>query len=115
VSVVDERGREVLARRIDNSPAAFCGLLDELGGDLRVVVEATYGWEWLVGLLNGRECDLRLSHPQRTRAIATARIKTARVDANTLAQLLRADFSPESYIAPQQLRICATCCANAQR
>ena len=52
VSVVDERARKVLARRIDNSPAAFCGLL-ELGGDLRVVVEATYGWEWLAEFAEG--------------------------------------------------------------
>src|SRR5204862_1433914 len=83
---------------------AFCALLDELGERVRVVVEAAYGWEWLVELLQARGCDVRLAHPLRTRAIATARIKTDAVDARTLALLLRADFLPEAFIAPQEQR-----------
>ena len=35
----------------------------------------------------------------RTKAIASARVKTDAVDARTLAHLLRADLLPEAYIA----------------
>jgi transposase len=40
----------------------------------------------------------------RTKAIASARVKTDAVDARTPAHLLRADLLPEAYIAPRELR-----------
>jgi transposase len=40
----------------------------------------------------------------RTRAIASARVKTDAVDARTLAHLLRTDLLPEAYVAPRELR-----------
>ena len=48
--------------------------------------------------------ELHLAHPLRTKAIASARVKTDAVDARTLAHLLRADLLPEAYIAPRELR-----------
>ena len=48
--------------------------------------------------------ELHLAHPMRTKAIASARVKTDAVDARTLAHLLRADLLPEAYIAPRELR-----------
>ena len=59
------------------------------------------GWPELLEH-EGRE--LHLAHPLRTKAIASARVKTDAVDARTLAQLLRADLLPEAYIAPRDLR-----------
>jgi transposase len=44
------------------------------------------------------------AHPLRTKAIASARVKTDAVDARTLAHLLRADLLPEAYVAPRELR-----------
>src|ERR687887_404011 len=48
--------------------------------------------------------ELHLAHPLRTKAIASARVKTDAVDARTLAHLLRTDLLPEAYIAPRGLR-----------
>jgi transposase len=45
-----------------------------------------------------------LAHPSGCKAIAAARLKDDRVDARTLAHLLRADLLPEAWIAPQQVR-----------
>jgi transposase len=104
VSVVDERGEELLSRRLVNDPARFRELLAGLGADARFALEATYGWEWLAELLEGEGRELHLAHPLRTKAIASARVKTDAVDARTLAQLLRADLLPEAYIAPRELR-----------
>lgn len=72
--------------------------------DPRVAVEATYGWEWLVELLEDHGISHVLSHPARTRAIATARVKTDAIDAETLAQLHRTGFLPESHIASRGMR-----------
>ena len=41
-----------------------------------------------------------VSHPKKTRYIAEARIKTDRVDSRALAELLRLNLLPESYVPP---------------
>jgi transposase len=69
-----------------------------------VAFEAAYGWGWLVDLLEELELEPHLVHPSRCKAIASARLKNDKVDAATLAQLLRADLLPEAWIAPQQVR-----------
>ena len=104
VAVIDDEGTETLSRRITNDPATFLELLAELEGDSRIALEATYGWEWLADALQDAGYELHLSHPLRTKAIASARVKTDAVDARTLAYLLRADLLPEAYIAPRELR-----------
>jgi transposase len=69
-----------------------------------VAFEAAYGWGWLVELLEELELEPHLVHPSRCTAIAAARLKNDKVDAATLAQLLRADLLPEAWIAPQPVR-----------
>jgi Transposase len=69
-----------------------------------VAFEAAYGWGWLVELLEELELEPHLVHPSRGKAIASARLQNDKVDAATLAQLLRADLLPEAWIAPQATR-----------
>jgi transposase len=104
VAVIDDQGRELRSRRIINDGQTILALLAEIDGDCRVALEATYGWEWLADLLQDAGYELHLAHPLRTKAIASARVKTDAVDARTLAHLLRADLLPEAYIAPRELR-----------
>src|SRR5215217_6271943 len=104
VAALDEHGGELFSRRIANDPDTFVALLGELDGESKIALEATYGWEWLADLLEDHGYELHLAHPLRTKAIASARVKTDAVDARTLAQLLRADLLPEAYIAPPELR-----------
>ena len=104
IAALDEQGTELLSRRVANDPDALKAILAELGGELQVALEATYGWEWLADLLEGEGHELHLSHPLRTKAIAAARVKTDAVDARTLAHLLRTDLLPEAYVAPRELR-----------
>ena len=104
VAMIDDQGRELRTRRVINDGPAILALLAEIDGECRVALEATYGWEWLADLLEEAGYELHLAHPLRTKAIASARVKTDAVDARTLAHLLRADLLPESYIAPRELR-----------
>jgi transposase len=104
VAALDDHGGELFSRRIVNDPDTFLALLGELDGESKIALEATYGWEWLADLLEDAGYELHLAHPLRTKAIASARVKTDAVDARTLAQLLRADLLPEAYVAPRDLR-----------
>src|SRR5215218_3343031 len=104
VAVLDDRGGELISRRIANDPQTFLELLAEIDGESKLALEATYGWEWLADLLQEAGYELHLAHPLRTKAIASARVKNDAVDARTLAHLLRTGLLPEAYIAPRELR-----------
>jgi transposase len=104
IAALDGDAREILSRRVVDDRATLLGLLQRLGDDAQVALEATYGWEWLADLLEEAGYELHLWRPLRTKAIAAARVKTDAVDARTLARLLRSDLLPEAYIAPRELR-----------
>ena len=104
VAVVDEAGNQQRNRNVPNDPAKLIPILGALPPGTPVAFEAAYGWGWLVELLEELELEPHLVHPSRCKAIASARLKNDKVDAATLAQLLRADLLPEAWIAPQPVR-----------
>jgi transposase len=104
VAIVDDAGVQQRNRNLANDPAKLIPVLGALAPGTPVAFEAAYGWGWLVDLLEELELEPHLVHPSRCKAIASARLKNDKVDAATLAQLLRADLLPEAWIAPQQVR-----------
>ena len=68
------------------------------------VMEATIGWMWLADELEALGIQVHLAHMQGVRLIAESRRKTDKIDARTLANLLRLDFVPEAYLAPPRVR-----------
>jgi transposase len=104
VALVDEHGSQLLNRNLSNHSAELTSILGRLAPGTPVAFEAAYGWGWLAELLHELELEPHLVHPSRCKAIASARLKDDRVDARTLAQLLRAELLPEAWIAPQAIR-----------
>ncbi len=69
-----------------------------LGPDDEVALEAT-GNTWAIAtVLASRAGRVVVSNPVKTRAIAEAKVKTDKVDAAILAQLLAADFLPPVWM-----------------
>jgi transposase len=68
-----------------------------------VVMEASSSSLHLYDLLR-ETCDVKVAHPTMVKAIASARIKTDKIDARILAHLLRADLIPESYVPSKEQR-----------
>lgn len=95
----DEYGSELLRKRYDNSTTSVADLVSQFETPPMVVVEATRNWEWFTQALQRSGCIVQLAHPFRTKAIASAKIKTDSIDAKTLCDLLRANLIPQSYIA----------------
>jgi transposase len=104
VAIVDAAGVQQRNRNLANDPAKLIPVLGGLPPGTPVAFEAAYGWGWLIDLLEELELEPHLVHPSRCKAIASARRKNDKVDAATLAQLLRADLLPEAWIAPQATR-----------
>ena len=83
----------------------------------RAVIEASGTYRWLYDLLRPHGTIL-LAHPLRLRAMIQRRSKTDKLDAQLLANLLRIDQIPLSYIPPepyQQLRDLTRCRARLGR
>ena len=72
--------------------------------DGRAVVEACPVWEVVYEAGRQAGVDVVLANPGQVKAISQARVKTDKVDSETLAHLLRTDMIPESYIAPRWVR-----------
>src|SRR6266516_2448638 len=104
VALLDEHGAQLANRNLPNDPAELVPILGTLAPRTPVAFEAAYGWGWLADLLDELGLEPHLVHPTRCKAIASARLKDDRVDARTLAHLLRADLLPEAWIAPPQVR-----------
>jgi hypothetical protein len=70
-----------------------------LGPADEVALEVT-GNTWAIAtLLASRAGRVVVSNPAKTRAIAEAKVKTDKVDAEILAQLLAADYLPWGVVA----------------
>ena len=69
----------------------------ELRSDDRLAVEATTNTWPVVELLRPHVAEITVSNPMATKAIAQAKVKTDKIDARMLAQLLRADFLPSVW------------------
>src|SRR5437868_9091153 len=104
VAVVTEDGTVELNKNVVNGSEPMLRLIGDLPSGTPVAFEAAFGWGWLLRLLEDYGFDPHLVHPLRCKAIASARLKNDKVDAATLAQLLRADLLPEAWLAPAEVR-----------
>lgn len=106
-----EPGQEIRhPERIPTTPIALRAFAKTLGPTDRVVLEASVNTWPIVELLSAYAGEVIVSNPMRTRAIASAKVKTDRVDSAILAQLLAADFIPPVWVpdaATQALRLAA--------
>ena len=72
--------------------------------DDEIALEATTNSDAIATMLREVVARVVVSNPRKTRAIAEAKVKTDKVDARILAQLLAADFLPETWVADDQTR-----------
>jgi transposase len=104
VAVVDAVGEVLANRNVPNGVRPILSVIGELPAGTPAAFEAAFGWGWLLELLEGYGFEPHMVHPLQCKAIASARLKNDKVDAATLAQLLRADLLPEAWIAPPEVR-----------
>jgi transposase len=103
IAVLTEDG-ELTQHRLENDVPRVEKFFAPLPPKTPVAIEASGTWWWLVDLLEGLGHQPILSHPKQTKAIAAARLKNDRVDAQRLALLLRGDLLPTVWIPPAALR-----------
>jgi transposase len=104
-ALMDPEGHIVDELSFDNDDDGIALLSSLLTMDDRVVMGST-GAYWLNMYNRLDEAHIRvvLANPLKTRAIASAKIKSDKVDARILAHLLRADLIPEGYVPSREMR-----------
>jgi transposase len=93
-----EQGHLRSGGRIRTTPEALSAFACTLGPDDEVVLEATVNTYAIVRLLQGHAGRVVVSNPLRTRAIADAKIKTDKVDAEVLVRLLAGGWLPDVWV-----------------
>lgn len=72
--------------------------------NIDIVMESGYNYQYLYDLLQDEGYNVKVAHPLMVKAIAYAKVKTDKVDARILADLLRMDMIPECYIPNKEIR-----------
>ncbi len=103
IAVLTAEG-ELTQHRLVNDVGRVEQFFAQLPTPAPVAIEASGTWWWLVDLLESLGHHPVLSHPKQTKAIAAARLKNDRVDAERLLLLLRGDLLPKVWIPPRALR-----------
>lgn len=103
VVVKDRDGKVERRGKVNNTKEEFLQLLKPYQAG-KAVLEATRNWglvyDWLEEILD----DIALAHPLKVRAIAEARIKTDKISADILCDLLRSNLLPEAYVPNKETR-----------
>ena len=104
ITTVDEADAVAKQRRVENIPELILDYFHSLPGPHIAVVESTTGWYWLNDLLEAQGIELVLAHAKYLKAIAYAKVKTDKVDSQTLATLLRQGLIPRAHKISRELR-----------
>jgi transposase len=108
LTALDASGKRLKQSQVVNEVAALRAWLRQVPRPRQVVVEANGFWPAFARAVQPEAERLVMVHPQRVKAIASARLKNDRVDSETLAHLSRADLLPVAWMAneeTQQLRL----------
>jgi len=89
--------------RVHNDPMAIAAVIADAGPEPEVVLEATYGWYWIVDFLQAQGARVHLASPTGLNW-GQRRVKNDERDAIDLVDMLRLGRLPEAWIAPPPVR-----------
>lgn len=110
LTTMDANGEIIFQDKVLNRPERITQYFNKLDNSFnkeekhQALIEATFAWGWQADLLERNKIDVMLAHPQKTKAIASARIKTDKVDSQVLADLLRSNFVATAHYTDAESR-----------
>lgn len=102
--VLNQRGQVMNRARVPTEREAVAKFLSGLAGPVVAALEATRNWYWFYDLVEGMVGSLKLVAPHKMRVIAESTVKTDKVDARVIAELLRVGYLPTCYVPPAEVR-----------
>jgi transposase len=108
VSFINEKGYAECTGTFSNCLEGLESLLNKFKDEeFSAVLEAGMNWGLIHDLLESieRVKNVSVAHPPKVKAIASARIKTDKIDSIIPGQLLRADLTPEIWVPEKEVRL----------
>jgi transposase len=108
VSFVDENGDVRETKSFFNNIDELRYLLSLFPEEeFSAVLEAGLNWGVIYDMLDSfkKVKNVSLAHPPKVKAIASAKIKTDKIDSKILGQLLKADLIPKVWVPSKDIRI----------
>jgi transposase len=96
-------GEKLGSVRVANDAWSIASALADAGPCPEVVIEATYGWYWIVDWLQAQGATVHLANPSGLNW-GQRRVKNDERDATDLIDMLRLGRLPEAWIAPPATR-----------
>lgn len=115
ICAIDEAGKRLFRRRIDCTRDALLKFSEELSEHDAVALEVTTNAWAVADVLEPFVGRIVVSNPMKTKAIAEAKVKTDKVDAEVLAQLLRCDYLPSVWVPDATTRSLRQLTARRER
>jgi transposase len=101
--VMDGAGNIIREGKVQATREALNAWVQTVPGPWRGAMEATMFSHWIYRHLQPHAAELKMGHPAQMKAITAGKKKTDRMDARTIANLLRCNLLPESFVMPAHL------------
>lgn len=102
-TAINKETGEMRTAKLSNTPEDLESFIRD-PDKTHAVLESSRTWSVFYELLKGHVASIKLAHPLRVKAIASARIKNDKIDSRILAELLSADLIPEAHIREESNR-----------
>ncbi len=102
--VLDRTGKCVRKANLANRSGLFKDFIAPFDGQVVVGVESNFNYPWLFDLCRDSNLPFILGHAAYMRAIAGNKTKNDRMDAFTIANLMRTNFFPLAFPYPKEDR-----------
>jgi len=98
ITVMRDDGKIVDRQKVNNNRVSIKEALSPYSeDDTKAVLESGWNWGLVYDMVSDYVDEVKVAHPLKVKAIAEAKIKTDKISADILANLLRADLIPECY------------------
>lgn len=98
-------GKILRKSHFGNNLESLSGFVSSLGGHEAIVLEPVLNYLWLLDYLEPCVASVHVATPYKVRVIAESKSKTDGYDSRILAELLRTNFLPESWVPPRAIRV----------
>lgn len=102
--IMDKMGEICFQRNMKNDFPMLQKILEPYRDRVAVGVESTFNWYWLADGCVDADIPFYLGHALYMKAIHGGKKKNDRLDAQTIADLMRSNFFPKAYAYPQTMR-----------
>jgi len=97
-SAINDKGEEIWKGKLPATRQSLGDFFSQFDEPVQAVVECTSFWYWVADWCQDHNIPLVLAHAKMLKAISYAKVKTDKVDAKTLAELLRVGLIPEPHM-----------------